>query len=169
MSNGADNRLVTATGTDDLNAEGNLTFDGTTLDVTGKIVSNGIEELSDKRWKKDITPIDHALEKVKAMNGVYYYWKKEDFPENNFSDQRQIGFIAQDLELLLPEAVHTNEKGYKSVSYGHTVSLLVEALKELELMIQKQADVIQQQQIDIQQLKSTNSYFSSEKGQTLEK
>ena len=38
------------------------------LDVTGKIVSNGIEELSDK-MEKDITPIDKALEKVKAMNG----------------------------------------------------------------------------------------------------
>ena len=57
---------------------------------------------------------------------------------------------------MLPEAVHTNEKGYKSVSYGHTVSLLVEAIKELEQKIQKQANVIKQQQIDIQQLKSSN-------------
>ena len=74
-----------------------------------------------------------------------------------------------DLELLLPEAVHTNEKGYKSVSHGHTVSLLVEAIKELELMIQKQADVIHQQQIDIQQLKSINKNFTAEKFQTSEK
>src|SRR6056300_248264 len=35
MSNGSNNRIVTATGTDAMNAEANLTFDGTTLDVSG--------------------------------------------------------------------------------------------------------------------------------------
>ena len=35
MSNGSNNRVVTATGTDGQNAEANLTFDGTTLDVSG--------------------------------------------------------------------------------------------------------------------------------------
>jgi hypothetical protein len=35
MANGADNRVVTATGTDAQNAEANLTFDGSTLTVTG--------------------------------------------------------------------------------------------------------------------------------------
>ena len=35
MANGANNRIVTATGTDAQNAEANLTFDGSTLTVTG--------------------------------------------------------------------------------------------------------------------------------------
>jgi len=35
MTNGANNRIVTATGTDAMNAETNLTFDGSTLAVTG--------------------------------------------------------------------------------------------------------------------------------------
>ncbi len=35
MSNGSNNRIVTATGTDAMNAETNLTFDGSTLDVSG--------------------------------------------------------------------------------------------------------------------------------------
>jgi hypothetical protein len=35
MTNGANNRIVTATGTDGMNAETNLTFDGSTLAVTG--------------------------------------------------------------------------------------------------------------------------------------
>jgi len=35
MSNGSNNRIVTATGTDAMNAEANLTFDGSTLTVTG--------------------------------------------------------------------------------------------------------------------------------------
>ena len=38
MTNGSNNRVVTATGTDAQNAEANMTFDGSTLTVTGDIV-----------------------------------------------------------------------------------------------------------------------------------
>ena len=41
LSNGADNRIVTATSADAMNAEGNLTFDGSTLNVTGDAVISG--------------------------------------------------------------------------------------------------------------------------------
>ena len=41
MSNGSNNRVITATGTDAMNAEANLTFDGSTLDVTGTITFDG--------------------------------------------------------------------------------------------------------------------------------
>ena len=46
MSNGSDNRVLTATGTDGMNAEANLTFDGTTLTIAGSgstpiLVTNG--------------------------------------------------------------------------------------------------------------------------------
>lgn len=41
MTNGSNNRIVTATGTDAMNAEANLTFDGSTLDVTGDITVSG--------------------------------------------------------------------------------------------------------------------------------
>ena len=73
--------------------------------------------------------ITSALEKVLAMKGVYYNWKKEEFPEMIFTDNHQIGFIAQELEKVLPEVVNTDEKGYKSVAYSHIVALLVEAIE----------------------------------------
>lgn len=38
MSNGSNNRIVTATGTDAMNAEANLTFDGSDLTVTGRVI-----------------------------------------------------------------------------------------------------------------------------------
>ena len=41
MSNGVDNRVVTATGADAMNAEANLTFDGTALAVTGNLTTTG--------------------------------------------------------------------------------------------------------------------------------
>ena len=44
MSNGANNRILTATGTDAMNAEANLTFDGSTLDIaaTGSTAGIGV-------------------------------------------------------------------------------------------------------------------------------
>jgi hypothetical protein len=41
MTNGSNNRVVTATGTDGMNAEANMTFDGSTLTVTGAITTTG--------------------------------------------------------------------------------------------------------------------------------
>jgi hypothetical protein len=41
MTNGSDNRIITATGTDAMNAEANLTFDGSTLAVTGALTTTG--------------------------------------------------------------------------------------------------------------------------------
>ena len=96
-----------------------------TLRVYGNLRTNGIDELSDERWKKDVVKIEDALQKVLAMKGVYYNWRTEDFPENKFSDKLQVGFIAQELEKILPEVVSTDSKGYKSVMYGHVVALLV--------------------------------------------
>ena len=37
MLNGVDNRVLTATGTDGMKAEANLTFDGSTLNISGSI------------------------------------------------------------------------------------------------------------------------------------
>ena len=41
MTNGSNNRIVTATGADAMNAEANLTFDGSTLSVTGDATISG--------------------------------------------------------------------------------------------------------------------------------
>ena len=41
MTNGSNNRIVTATGTDAMNAEANLTFDGSGLSVTGHVTASG--------------------------------------------------------------------------------------------------------------------------------
>jgi hypothetical protein len=50
----------------------------------------------------------------------------------NFTDGRQIGFIAQEVEKILPELVTTDANGYKSVAYANVVPVLVEAVKSLK-------------------------------------
>ena len=126
-----------------------------TLRVYGNLRTNGIDELSDERWKKDVVKIEDALQKVLAMKGVYYNWKTEDFPENKFSDKHQVGFIAQELEKILPEVVSTDSKGYKSVMYGHVVALLVEAIKDLESQLVQKTTSLEEKTKEIDEIKAS--------------
>ena len=68
-------------------------------------------------------------------------------------DTTQIGVIAQDVEAVLPEAVTTAEDGYKSVNYNHLIALLIEAVKEQDRAVSAQAELLAQQQNEIEQLK----------------
>ncbi len=85
---------------------------------------------SDIRLKKEIIPLDSALEKIDKIKSVYYHWRKDKFPNRLFTNERQIGFIAQDVEKVLPELVHTDSQGYKSLDYSKMTVLLLEAIKE---------------------------------------
>jgi hypothetical protein len=103
--------------------------------ISGKFNSNGIQESSDKRFKKNINNLNGALENVMKIQGVTYDWRTEEFPERNFASRTEIGVIAQDLEEIYPELVSTDAAGYKSVQYSHIVPVLIEAIKEQQNMI----------------------------------
>ena len=103
------------------------------LHVIGRLKTTGINETSDKRYKKDIKGLESSLEKISQLNGVSYLWRTDEFPEQNFPTDRQIGVIAQDIEKIIPEVVDTDSEGYKSVEYSHLVPILIEAVKELKL------------------------------------
>lgn len=83
---------------------------------------------SDARLKTNIEPIKDALSKILQLNGVYYNWY--DNPDNN----KRIGFIAQDVQKIVPELVFYNNntpEKFLGVHYDNVASLLVEAVKEL--------------------------------------
>jgi hypothetical protein len=103
--------------------------------ISGKFNSQGIEELSDVRYKKNIEKLNGALENVLKIQGVTYNWRQDEFPERSFGSQTEIGFIAQELEKIYPELVNTNIEGYKSVQYSHMVPVLLEAIKEQQSQI----------------------------------
>jgi hypothetical protein len=67
---------------------------------------------------------------VKALDGVTYYWRTDEFPDMKLEDRLQYGLIAQDLEKIVPELVNTDSEGWKSVEYTHLIPILLEALKE---------------------------------------
>ena len=101
---------------------GNLSSSGNSL--SGNFTASGnITAYSDKRLKSDIETIPGALDKVVKMRGVNFTMSD--------TGNRSTGVIAQELQSVIPEAVHTNDDGYLSVAYGNLVGVLIEAVKDL--------------------------------------
>ena len=99
------------------------------MHYSGNIYASNVIARSDLRKKTNITTIQDPLEKIQQMRGVYYNKKDEK--------TRNVGFIAQHLETVLPEVVHTNptDEGYKSVSYGNITAVLIEGMKSQQSTI----------------------------------
>ena len=98
-----------------------------TIDVDGTIHASGaITQNSDRRIKENITPITQALEKIQKLQGVYY--SRKDLEDKS----RSIGFIAQEVEEVVPEVVltDTTEDKKKSIAYQNLTALLTEGIKE---------------------------------------
>jgi len=115
------------------------------LYVYGNAYSTGSWLGSDVKFKRNITAIENPLSRLQKLNGVSFDWKTEDFPERKFSKGRHFGFIAQDVEKVLPEIVMTDENNEKAVAYVELIPLLLEAIK-----LQQQA--IEQLQNQVNQL-----------------
>ena len=106
---------------------------GFALKVNGSVAGVGdFVNLSDARYKQNVVTFPNALEAIHSLRGVTFDWKRNDFPNMHFAEGRQIGFIAQELETVLPELVTTDSNGYKSVAYANVVPVLVEAVKTLK-------------------------------------
>ncbi len=119
-----------------LHVIGDITAEGGVLRASSAIVNTSITACSDIRYKKRIEPLKNSIDKIKMLNGVSYYWKKEEFPDRDFSDGKQIGIIAQELEKVYPELVSTDANGYKSVDYSRLAPILLEAVKEQQQTIE---------------------------------
>jgi hypothetical protein len=89
---------------------------------------------SDERLKKNIESIANsdALQKVLALNPVTYNWKDE-----SKGTQTESGFIAQEVEKVLPEVVKTESfgEGLKTLDYARLTPVLVGAIKEQQKQI----------------------------------
>ena len=107
-----------------------------TLHVAGNIVASNSTVSSDRRFKKDINELTGALTAVKAMRGVSYDFRREEFPTENFDDNTHIGFIAQELQDVLPQAVFAREDGFLTVDYSAVTPVLVEAVQELSKQVE---------------------------------
>ncbi len=94
---------------------------------------------SDKNLKSNIHKIDNALAKVEQLEGKSFEWKS--------TGAKDYGFIAQEVETVMPELVHTSkETNLKSLKYTSIIPLTLEAIKELE----KENNVLRQRLLELQ-------------------
>ncbi len=121
--------------------------------VCATLRSNGFIEPSDARLKINIKPLEGALGKIMAMQGVTYNWNKELEQNKTLTDKLQYGLIAQELEKIIPELINTDEQGWKGIEYSHLVPVLIEALKEQQAAIEQQQQIITTNKDDISFLK----------------
>ena len=97
---------------------------GTAMHCTHAISAAGdVTAYSDARLKSDVVTFPNALETVKALRGTAYIK----------DGKASIGVIAQEVEEVLPQVVHTadDEMGTKSVAYGNMMGVMIEAMKEM--------------------------------------
>jgi hypothetical protein len=144
-------------------ASAKLHVGGDTL-VDGTVTANDYYSPSDRRLKTNVSPIKNALTKVLNLRGVTYTWNQEAKSLSNdyfkTHNSTQIGLIAQEVESVLPELVHTwsieNKtdatntsqsdgatdetksavKEYKAVDYSKLSAVLIEAMREQRQMFE---------------------------------
>jgi hypothetical protein len=105
-----------------------------TWTVAGDVVAYGSP--SDITLKTNIKPIQGALEIITKLQGVSFTWKEDTEMSKMTNLKDDIGFIAQEVQEILPDLVRKNDNGLLSLRDKGITALLVEAIKE------------QQQQID---------------------
>ena len=98
-----------------------------TVDDDGSIMANCFITTSDRCKKKNIELIEnHTI--LNKINGYVYYLKD--------TNEKSAGIIAQEIENILPFAVH-NVNGIKSVNYTIFIPYLIEGYKDIQRTITK--------------------------------
>jgi hypothetical protein len=87
--------------------------------------------VSDGRLKTNVVPVSNGLEIVEKLRPVFYDWDRRNPKASAFEPKHQVGFIAQEVEKVLPEVVNRGEDSYRSLEYGKMVSVVIAAVKEL--------------------------------------
>ncbi len=113
------------------------------LDVSGLIRSTTLVVTSDKKYKTDIERMGSSLEKIMELNPVEYYWDSKRYPEKGFDYIKHSGFIAQELEKVLPNTVIIDDKGDYAVDYISMIPVLTKGMQEQQAIIESQNSKIQ--------------------------
>lgn len=101
--------------------------------------STSITAISDQSLKENIRDLDTGLTQVMALRPRRFDWKEE----TQIGEKNVAGFIAQEVEQVLPELVYdyqyTAEEKKKSVKMGDILPTLVKAIQELNAKVDAQA------------------------------
>lgn len=95
--------------------------------------------ISDKKAKREIIPITNGLSLIMQLNPVSFFYKKEF---QNFGTRQQVGFIAQDIQKVMPNSVFENESGKTKGLLGYSETDIIPLLVQAVQTQQKQIDVL---------------------------
>jgi len=115
--------------------------------------------ISDEKDKENIKDIDKSLEKLLKLKSKEYNYKakseeKTNSPEENKYDPSQelyFGFLAQDVEKIYPTLVSKDEKGNMFVSYQQLIPIIIQGIKEQQILIDQQQIEIDELQAEVNQ------------------
>jgi hypothetical protein len=84
------------------------------------VTTNILTVISDMHKKKNIHPIVNSDELLDNIHAVWFNWKTDT------DSSRQIaGVLAQNVQAVMPGAVHTDSEGGLSVDYNQLIGLLL--------------------------------------------
>lgn len=99
------------------------------------VASGGMFMSSDRTLKKNIQPIENALEIVSQLNGYTYEYRREERPDLNLPQDTRYGFITQEVQKVMPTVVRRgtdlqgNPADYQVMEYNAIMPVLAEAIK----------------------------------------
>ena len=108
------------------------------IGTNGAIIASSHITSSDARLKQNIAAVPDALSTILNLRGVTYDWNPNVPNAIKEVKGRQYGFLAQEVETVLPDLVQPGLNGYKAVNYQGIIPVLVEAVKAQ----QKQIDTL---------------------------
>jgi len=92
------------------------------LYASGNIYAKALYEISDERLKDQITPYTATLDALKKLQPVKYVWK--------FTNETNIGLIANDVKEVIPEIVIQDQDGYYRIDYAKLGVFLINIVKD---------------------------------------
>lgn len=124
---------------------------------SGNTYCTGAYQPSDVRLKSDIAPLPAGLKTIMQLRPKKYSYDRDKYDFMNLPEGEQFGFLAQELETLLPNLVNDSFQAYdeaksdtpegqgfnfKAVNYIGIIPILVAALQEQQEIIAQQRDQI---------------------------
>lgn len=130
-------------------------------------------ELSDARFKTNVKTVNSGLDLIMQLQPKQYEFKRDEYQSMNFPAGEHYGFLAQDMEKVIPNLVSETSRpvdaskpdgeqmSFKMINYIGLIPVLTEAIQEQQTIINQQDSVIQSQNDRLAKLENQMSQLTS--------
>lgn len=103
---------------------------------SAKLSAEATGMAQDMQWETDAASSLKASKDEQAQREI-------ERKEAEDASRKRIGFLAQDIQKVLPELVQTDDKGVMSIDYIGFIPIIVESIKEMQQVISVQNEQIE--------------------------